>query len=96
MSLGSHDDETIAYGLQHNITYEAYSPLRRVDLSDARISAIASAHSVSPAQVALKWIAQQGVLIATSPGVNPDHIKADLGLGSFTLADGEMQTLSKI
>ena len=96
MSIGSHDDETIAYGKARNVTYEAYSPLRRVDLTDRRIVSIAHSHGVSPAQVALKWIAQQEILIATSPGTNRAFIAADLALETFTLEDGEMQTLSKI
>ena len=96
MSVGSHDDETIAYGKAHNITYEAYSPLRRVDLGDKRIKAIATAHGVSTAQVALKWIDQQDILIATSPGTDAEYIKEDLALGSFTLADDEMDKLRKI
>ena len=53
MSIGSHDDATRTYGLAKNVTYEAYSPLRHVDLSDSRITTIANAHSVSAAQVAL-------------------------------------------
>ena len=96
MSVGSHDDATIAYCRAHNITYESYSPLRRVDLTDKRITAIATAHGVSAAQVALKFIDQQDVPIATSPGTNAEHIKEDLALETFTLADSEMATLSSI
>jgi diketogulonate reductase-like aldo/keto reductase len=51
MSIGSHDDATIAFCKAHKITYESYSPLRHVDLSDKRIKPIASAHNVSTAQV---------------------------------------------
>lgn len=96
MAIGSHDDGTIAYGKAHNVTYEAYSPLRHVDLKDPRITSIAAAHQVTTAQIALKWIWQQDVLIATSPGENADYIKEDLTLGSFTLAEDEMAALSNI
>jgi len=84
----------IAHCKQHNVTYEAYSPLRRVDLEDHRIAAIATAHGVTTAQVALKWIYQQGVAIATSPGTNGAFIRADLALDTFDLADDEMAKLS--
>ena len=94
MSVGSHDDRTIAHCKQHNVTYEAYSPLRRVDLEDHRIAAIATAHGVTTAQVALKWIYQQGVAIATSPGTNGAFIREDLALDTFDLADDEMAKLS--
>ena len=96
MSVGSHDDETIAYCKSKGITYEAYSPLRRVDLSDSRLTAIAQAHSKSAAQVALKWIYQQDVVIATSPGTNPTYVAEDRELASFNLTQVEMQTLAKM
>ena len=59
MSVGTHDDEAIAYGNTQGTTYEAYSPLGGLDgfnvLGDADVKAIAKAHGVSPAQVALRW-----------------------------------------
>jgi len=96
MSLGSHDDATIALCKSLGITYEAYSPLRRVSLSDPAITTIAAAHSKSPAQVALKWIYQQDIVVATSPGTNRQYIGEDLDLPSFTLSADEMDTLAKL
>ena len=94
MSIGSHDDRTIGYCRAHNITYQAYSPLSHVDLTDPRIAAVAAAHAKSAAQVALKWVVQQDIILATSPGTNRDFVKQDLELGSFTLTQQEMKTLS--
>ena len=94
MSVGSHDDATIAYCKSNNITYESYSPLRRVDLTDRRITSIATSHNVTAAQTALKWIYQQDVVIATSPGTNPTYAEEDLALASFTLTEEEMHTLA--
>ena len=96
MSIGSHDDATIAFCKAHNITYEAYSPLKHLDFSDPRITAVASAHKVQPAAVALRWINQQGVVVATSPGSNREYAVEDLAIGDFTLTDDEMAALSKI
>jgi 2,5-diketo-D-gluconate reductase A len=96
MSVGSHDDTTIAFCRQHNITYESYSPLRDVDLSDKRITPIATAHNVTTAQVALKWIVQQGFPVATSPDMNREYCEEDLALGGFMLSEEEMHTLSLI
>lgn len=96
MSIGMHDDETIAYGAARNITYEAYSPLRRVPLKDQRVTSIASTHRRSAAQVALRWIYQKGVAIATSPNTNPAHATEALAIANFTLTEDEMQTLSQI
>lgn len=98
MSIGSHDDATIAFCQDHGITYEAYSPLRHVDFSDATVNKIATAHGKSVAQIALRWINQQGVILATSPGSNEQHAKEDLDVyvNPFDLTDEEMAELSAI
>ena len=44
--------------------------------------------------MALKWVVQQDIILATSPGTNRDFVKQDLELGSFTLTQQEMKTLS--
>ncbi len=73
-----------------------YSPLRNVDLTDPRITAIAAAHNVSAAQVCLRWITQQNVIVATSPGSNEGYAKQDLDIFSFVLGASEMATLSSL
>ena len=75
-------------------SYEAYSPLRRVNLSDPKISAIGAKHNATTAQVALRWITQQDCPVATSPGVNEAYSIEDLNLGSFALSAAEMAALS--
>lgn len=98
MSIGSHDDATIAFCKEHGITHEAYSPLRHVDFSDATLNKIAASHNKSVAQVALRWINQQGVTLATSPGSNEQYAKEDLDvyMNPFDLTDEEMTALSSI
>ena len=96
MSVGDHDDDTIEFCRAHNITYESYGALRSVDLADPRIAKIADAHGVSTAQVALRWVTQQGCPVAVSPGLHRGYAVEDLGLGSFSLSAAEVETLSKI
>jgi diketogulonate reductase-like aldo/keto reductase len=74
--------------------YEAYGPLRNVDLGDSHLKTIAAAHKVSTAQVALRWITQQGCPLAVSPGLNQEYAVEDMELGGFTLAATEMATIS--
>lgn len=95
MSIGSHDDATISFCQDNSITYEAYSPLRHVDFSDATINEIATAHGKSVAQVALRWINQQGVTLATSPGTSEQYARedADVYMHPFDLTDDEMNQL---
>jgi diketogulonate reductase-like aldo/keto reductase len=96
-SIGDHDDATLAFCARHGITYEAYSPLgglSHVDvLGDADVLAIAAAHGVSAAQVALRWVVQQGVPFVTA-ATNATYMAEDLDLFGFALSDDEMRTLS--
>jgi diketogulonate reductase-like aldo/keto reductase len=96
MSIGYRDGATLAYCAARGITYQAYSPLRHVDLADPCILAIAKAHGRSSAQVALRWVVQQGVPVATSPGASAKFSQQDLELDSFALSALEMATLSAL
>ena len=86
-----------AFAAAHGVTYEAYSPLGGllgVDvLGDADVLAIAAAHGVAAAQVALRWVVQQGIALATA-ATNPAYMVEDLDLFSFELSDAEMATLA--
>jgi diketogulonate reductase-like aldo/keto reductase len=55
--------------------------------------AIAKKHGVSPAQVALRWITQQGAVIVTSAS-KPAYMTEDLALFGFELSGTEMALLS--
>ena len=97
MYVGAHDDPTRTFCQSHGITYEAYSPLGRgkLNISDARIATIAERHSVSPYQVCLRWIVQQGCTIAVS-STKLSHDLSDLDIFNFELSNAEMDTLSSI
>jgi hypothetical protein len=44
-----------------------------VDFAEPRLVSVAAAHNVSAAQVALRWIAQQDIPFAVSPGLNEQY-----------------------
>lgn len=81
---------------QKGITFEAYSPLGVGGvLSDADIIAIAATHGKSPAQVALRWLVQHGVV--SCPGADQlDYMQQDVDLFSWELTGEEMTTLDGI
>lgn len=58
-------------------------------LGDPVISEIAETHSVSSAQVILRWNLQKGVVVIPGSG-NPDHIKENTELYHFSLTEEEM------
>ena len=61
-------------------------------LSDPVISDIAKAHSVSSAQVILRWNLQKGVVVIPGSS-NPEHIKENTELYHFTLTEDEMNRI---
>ena len=77
-------------------SYEAYSALRNVDLANPKLKTIAAAHSVSTAQVALKWVVQLGCPVAVSPGLNEAYAVEDLSLARFNLTAADMAAISAI
>jgi 2,5-diketo-D-gluconate reductase A len=99
-SVLSHDDETIAFCRQHNITVEAYSPLGGAHdtgsvFKNPTVLEVASAHKVSPAQVAIRWIVQRGDILAVLSG-NATHQVNDADVFNFELSDDEMTKLTSI
>ena len=94
------DDATVQYCVDHGISYSAYSPLEGLDGEDVwklpAVADIAKAHNVSGAQVALKWLVQQGISVVTAAH-NPTYIKEDVDLWSWgNLTTTEMATLAAI
>lgn len=64
-------------------------------LSDEVISEIAEEHSVSSAQVILRWNLQKGVVVIPGSS-NPDHIKENTELYDFELTDEEMERINAL
>merc|ERR1711907_70874 len=68
----------------------AYSPLGSGSIfSDPLVTKIGASHHKSSAQVALRWIVQRNVTIATQ-STNSDHLKEDAAIFDFSLSDDEM------
>lgn len=97
MSVGLHDDATIAFSIEHNITYQAYSPLGGFTgmpvLTDPDVIRIAGLHNVTAAQVALRWVMQRQAAFVTA-GTKRDYLAADLDVFSFALSQSEMELLN--
>ena len=64
-------------------------------LTDETITAIASAHGVSAAQVILRWDLQRGVVVIPGSS-NPDHIRENLDLFCFELTPEEMDRIAAL
>ena len=93
------DDETVRFSAQHGVAFAAYSPLgsiSKVDvLGHAEVQAVARAKGKTAAQVALRWLVQQGITAVTATS-NAEHAAQALDIFTFTLTPGEMRRLSRI
>ena len=108
-SIGGHtapawgrDDATVATCKKHGVTFEAYSPLggwarggTSHILNDPTVKAVAAAHNKSAAQVALRWLVQQDIVVVTASNEEA-YDEADLELWDFSLTKKEMATLAAI
>ena len=76
--------------------YQSYSPLRHGSFNSPQVQLIANAHKVSAAQVALRWILQRGITLATSSDSSEYDLQDLAVLNNFTLSTSEMATINAI
>lgn len=93
-SIGHGKDTVVADDGALGVHVMAYSPLGSgIILQDPLVTKIGAAHKKSNAQVALRWIIQRNVSIATQ-STNPSHLKQDTEIFDFSLTDQEMEQLN--
>ena len=88
------EQEVVPFIQEKGIVVQCWYPLggrgyTKELLTDETITAIASAHGVSAAQVILRWDLQRGVVVIPGSS-NPDHIRENLDLFCFELTQEEM------
>ncbi|QGN34178.1 aldo/keto reductase [Microlunatus sp. Gsoil 973] len=81
---------------ERSIAVEAYSPLGQgADLEHPAVTAIATAHQVTAAQVVLRWHMQlRHIIIPKS--VNPGRIRENFAVDGFALSDDEMRAITEL
>jgi 2,5-diketo-D-gluconate reductase B len=90
-----HNRTVLAWCDAHGIAVTPYMPLGlgRV-LSTPALSAIAARALVSPAEVALAWLIQQGVIVIPA-SKSRAHMEANLTAADITLSDAEMAAMAR-
>jgi diketogulonate reductase-like aldo/keto reductase len=82
---------------KHGMVLTAYCPLGRGRLiNNSTLGEIAKAKDKTSAQIALRWLVQQGNVAAIPRSSNPERIAQNLDVFSFTLTDGEMARISAL
>lgn len=90
------NDEVRAYGQQHGIVTEAWSPIAQGKvLGDSTITGIAEATGKTPAQVVLRWHIQRGDVIFPK-SVTPDRMRENFEIFDFELDGDQMAAISSL
>ncbi|MBB2771262.1 MULTISPECIES: aldo/keto reductase [Mycolicibacterium] len=88
------NDAVRAYGREHGIATEAWSPIAQGQvLDDPTVTRIAEASGKSPAQVVLRWHVQRGDIIFPK-SVTPKRIEENFDLFDFELGEADVDALS--
>jgi diketogulonate reductase-like aldo/keto reductase len=87
--------ELVKYCQDNNIVIEAYSPLAHgKPMDNSVITDIAQKHNKSYAQIMLRWLLQQDVVILPK-SVTPSRIQENIALFDFTLDKEDLTKLAK-
>ncbi|CAN5121749.1 aldo/keto reductase [soil metagenome] len=90
------NDEVRAYGQQHGIVTEAWSPIAQGKvLDDPAIVAVAEATGKTAAQVVLRWHIQRGDVVFPK-SVTPDRMRENHDIFDFELSGDDMAAISSL
>lgn len=90
------NDEVRAYGVEHNIATEGWSPIARGKvLGDPTVIRIAKAYGVHPAQVVLRWHIERGDIVFPK-SIHPQRMKDNFEIFDFDLGDEEIEALTAL
>ncbi|AKK26649.1 aldo/keto reductase [Mycobacterium sp. EPa45] len=90
------NDELRAYGTDHTILTEAWSPIAQgAVLGDPVIGKIAERLGKSPAQVVLRWHIERGDIVFPK-SVTPERIKENLEIFDFELSDDDIDAITAL
>jgi len=86
-------DKVIAACRKHGMAVVAYSPIARGGAKgDEVLERIGKAHGKSAAQVSLRWLTQQGVVVIPRTSKR-ERLQENFDLFDFELSDAEMQEI---
>ncbi|MFJ9078813.1 aldo/keto reductase [Streptomyces sp. NPDC102278] len=89
-------DEARAFGAEHSIATEAWSPIAQGKvLDDPTINRIAERVGKTPAQVTLRWHLQRGDIVFPKSSTHK-RIKENLDLFDFELTEGDIGEISAL
>jgi len=87
----------LAFCREAGIVFMAYCPVRHSRLfTDPVLGRIARTHRKSIAQIALRWLVQQGNIAPLPRSANPQHVSENINVFDFTLGAEEMKAIATL
>ncbi|MYN30213.1 aldo/keto reductase [Duganella levis] len=93
--------DLLPWARERQLPIMAYSPLethgreQAVLLGNPGLNAVADAHGVTPAQIALAWVLHQDGVIAIPKAVDPVHLRANRAAAEIELSAGDLAALDQ-
>lgn len=88
--------ELRAWGAEHGVAIEAWSPLAQGDvLEDGTVETVAAHHDRTPAQVILRWHLQVGNVVIPK-SATPERIRENFEVFDFELSEDDMAALERL
>lgn len=85
-----------AYGREHNIVTEAWSPIARGKvLDDPVITEIAESLGKGPAQIVLRWHIQRGFVVFPK-SASREHMQQNFAIFDFELSDEQLEQIDQL
>jgi len=91
----SHDPEKLDEHRKRGVVVEGYSPLKATNLRRRVLVEIAERHSVTPAQVVLRWHLEHSIVVIPK-SATPQRIKENLDLFGFSLTEDEIARIATL
>ncbi|WP_369790412.1 aldo/keto reductase [Rouxiella sp. WC2420] len=93
---GSVPRDIINYAHLHNLVITAYSPLKNGGISEIKILRdMADKYNKTPAQIALRWLIQQGVVVIPKAS-SFDRLNENLIVTEFSISQEDIEILGVI
>lgn len=90
------NDEVRAYGVEHDIATEGWSPIARGRvLGEPTVLRIARAAGVHPAQVVLRWHIERGDIVFPKSS-QPQRMRENFEIFDFEITDEEIEALTAL
>src|SRR5215211_6762604 len=87
-----YDAALLAQHRERGVVLEGYSPFKNTDLRHPVLAEIAADHSVTPAQVVVRWHVDHEVVVIPK-SVTPERIAANFDVFGFSLTEEELRRI---